>query len=567
MGFWKFFKGILLRGESSDPSTTEAGAMWHNETDGRIRSHLESATREFVTTDQDQTITNKTIALGKELQFTEISTPANPPTGEMLFYPKSDGNFYKLDHAGLESVFASGGSTFSDNLFTIQDNGDTSKQAQFQAGSISTLTTRTFTFPDEDTTLVGTGATQSLTNKTLNNTNTITLKDTNFTIQDDGDTTKQAKFNVSGVSTGTTRTFSVPDVNDTLVTLTATQTLTNKSLSDSTTAIVDSGDPTKQIKFNAAGTTGTSTTLTTGQTADVIVTIPGSTTTLVGRDTSDSLTQKTIGESSSQSISNALNFFELGGTPSSNPSSGILALYPKSDHIFYTLTNAGVETPLLKNPTIQRFTTGTSVQYNTPTGARWIKVRLVGGAGGGGGSGTNGGGGTAATAGTASTFVGSGTISAGGGSAGSQHTGATAACGAASVGMGTTLVAVSGGSGQGGSGQAGGTTTAGSPLTLGGSGGNSFFGGSGGGGGIAGGLAGAANSGSGGGGGGASNQNIVFGGGGGGAGAYTEVIITSPAATYTYTVGQNGTAGTAGTNGQAGGDGGAGLVLIEEYYN
>jgi hypothetical protein len=64
--------------------------------------------------------------------------------------------------------------------------------------------------------VVGTSDTQSLTNKTLDNTNTITIKDANLTIQDDGDTTKQAKFQVSGITTGTTRTYTVPNASGTL---------------------------------------------------------------------------------------------------------------------------------------------------------------------------------------------------------------------------------------------------------------------------------------------------------------------------------------------------------------
>lgn len=64
--------------------------------------------------------------------------------------------------------------------------------------------------------VVGTSDTQSLTNKTLDNTNTITIKDANFTIQDDGDTTKQAKFQASGITTGTTRTYTVPNATGTL---------------------------------------------------------------------------------------------------------------------------------------------------------------------------------------------------------------------------------------------------------------------------------------------------------------------------------------------------------------
>lgn len=81
---------------------------------------------------------------------------------------------------------------------------------------------------------IGNSDIQTLTNKTIGITNTLTIKDTLFTLQDDGDTSKQAKFQLSGLTTATTRTYSLPDVTDTLVTLTATQTLANKTLTSPT---------------------------------------------------------------------------------------------------------------------------------------------------------------------------------------------------------------------------------------------------------------------------------------------------------------------------------------------
>jgi hypothetical protein len=53
------------------------------------------------------------------------------------------------------------------------------------------------------------------------------------------------------------------DVDSTVITTTGTQTLTNKSLVDASTFIVDDGDNTKKIKFQASGiTTGTTRTIT-----------------------------------------------------------------------------------------------------------------------------------------------------------------------------------------------------------------------------------------------------------------------------------------------------------------
>jgi len=67
----------------------------------------------------------------------------------------------------IDGIISADVSTLDDDNFTLQDNADTSKKAQFQCSGISGSTTRTFTFPDASTTLVGTGATQTLTNKTL----------------------------------------------------------------------------------------------------------------------------------------------------------------------------------------------------------------------------------------------------------------------------------------------------------------------------------------------------------------------------------------------------------------
>ncbi len=72
---------------------------------------------------------------------------------------------------------------------------------------------------------VSAGATDKITYQNL-----MRPKDSVFGIVDDGDITKIVAFQISGLTTATTRTITVPDSDLTLVGLTTSQTLTNKTL-------------------------------------------------------------------------------------------------------------------------------------------------------------------------------------------------------------------------------------------------------------------------------------------------------------------------------------------------
>lgn len=206
-------------------------------------------------------------------------------------------------------------------------------------------------------------------------------------------------------------------------------------------------------------------------------------------------------------------------------------------------------------PTVQKFTSSSGT-YTTAANVLYIKVQMVGGGGGGGGSGTStsthsGGDGGNSTFGTS-------LLVANGGKGGNGSTGAGGAGGTASLGSGPIGTALSGGSGTGldGSNAVSANGGAGASSALGGGGGGATGG--------AAGLDAIANTGGGAGGGG--GGATAFAGAGGGAGGWVDAIISSPSATYAYTIGAAGTAGTAGTSGFAGGTGGSGYIIVLEYY-
>ena len=93
---------------------------------------------------------------------------------------------------------------FSDNEFKIKDNSDATKIGVFEASGITTATTRTYTLPDEDGTI--------LTDQGFD------IDDNVLNIVDNADNTKKIAFQASGITTATTRTFTAPDKDGTLAT-------------------------------------------------------------------------------------------------------------------------------------------------------------------------------------------------------------------------------------------------------------------------------------------------------------------------------------------------------------
>ncbi len=74
------------------------------------------------------------------------------------------GKLPAVDGSQLTNLPPGGGTSFADNVFRIQDNTDNTKQIAFEASGITTGTTRTLTVPDVSGTLISTDA---LTDKSL----------------------------------------------------------------------------------------------------------------------------------------------------------------------------------------------------------------------------------------------------------------------------------------------------------------------------------------------------------------------------------------------------------------
>ena len=171
---------------------------------------------------------------------------------------------------------------------------------------------KTLTLPASTDTLVGKATTDTLTNKTLT-TPTITTPVVNAGLQlkngatsagfieffEDSDNGTN-KVTLIGPASTADITITLPDSADTLVGKATTDTLTNKTL---TTPVVNAGLQLKNaassagfIEFFEDSDNGTNKVTLIGpeSTADVTITLPASADTLVGKATTDTLTNKTL---------------------------------------------------------------------------------------------------------------------------------------------------------------------------------------------------------------------------------------------------------------------------------
>lgn len=101
--------GQVLKKVSNDDFELEWGDLDKDDVGLDQVDNTSDATKNSATA----TLTNK--KFGDAATFTQIATPANPASGEHKIYPKSDGQFYNLNSAGVETPLGSGSGGGSKN--------------------------------------------------------------------------------------------------------------------------------------------------------------------------------------------------------------------------------------------------------------------------------------------------------------------------------------------------------------------------------------------------------------------------------------------------------------------
>lgn len=233
----KFHVGLNVKPKAASTSSAQ-GDLEVSSVTGKISYHDGTTNSPLVTEAGTATLTNKTLT---------GNTATNLVNGSGTFNINSTGT---VTVPNTTDTLV--GRNTTDTLTNKTLTGNTAVNLVSGAGTLVLNTTGTITIPNATDTLVGKATTDTLSNKTLDNTSVITIKDTNFTIQDDGDTSKQLKFQASGITTATTRTLTAPDANTTIVGTDATQTLTNKTLTGNTAVNLISGAGT--LVLNTTGT-------------------------------------------------------------------------------------------------------------------------------------------------------------------------------------------------------------------------------------------------------------------------------------------------------------------------
>ena len=167
----------------------------------------------LVSTIGTETLTNKSLT-------TPVITGSSASAGSILFKEDTDNGTNSLILVGPAALVADTTVTLPAETGTILTTASSIANSNL-ANSTVTIGGSAVALGSSVTTLTGITSITS---------DAVVTKANGFRVIDNTDNTKQAAFDASNISTSTTRTLTVPDANDTLVLLAATQTLTNKTI-------------------------------------------------------------------------------------------------------------------------------------------------------------------------------------------------------------------------------------------------------------------------------------------------------------------------------------------------
>lgn len=143
----------------------------------------------------------------------------------------------------LRNMVASA-STFADSAFRVYGSSDATKLVALEVDGLTTGTTRTVTIPDKNGTL-------AMTSDILGP----TFADNVFRITGSADATKLAAFEVDGFTTGTTRTFTLPNASTTMSGLSVSERFTGAKTFDDGNCIL-AGSVTGDVTLKATASGG-----------------------------------------------------------------------------------------------------------------------------------------------------------------------------------------------------------------------------------------------------------------------------------------------------------------------
>lgn len=172
-------------------------------------------TLNIVTGDADRTLT-----LGTNNNLTTFVVGPSSSTDNA--FARFDSTTGKLIQDSVATLSDTGviNTTAGTNFFVANSGGIT---GTLNWSALAT-SNKVISFPNSTGTVTLLAVAQTLQNKTLDNTNQITVLDNLFTVQDNLDPTKQVQLQLSGITTGNTRTYTAPNNSGTLA---LTSDLTN----------------------------------------------------------------------------------------------------------------------------------------------------------------------------------------------------------------------------------------------------------------------------------------------------------------------------------------------------